>query len=76
MKVAEKYIRKFTCYVFPNKRKVFSHSLGNPTFSNTFPRARHVLMTFELRTLCVSFRCIFLICSRHLSKHLSLCELF
>ena len=23
-------------------------SLGNPTFSNIFPRARHVLMTFEL----------------------------
>ena len=27
-------------------------SLGNPTFSNIFPRARHVLNSFELRTLC------------------------
>ena len=36
-------------------------SLGNPTFSNIFPRARHVLMTFELWTLCARlFRRIFL----------------
>ena len=27
-------------------------SLGNPTFSNIFPHARHVLNTFELWTLC------------------------
>ena len=42
-------------------------SLGNPTFSNMFPRARHA---------CVSFRCIFLIYSCRPSKHPSLCELF
>ena len=27
-------------------------SLKNPTFSNIFPRAKHVLMTFEFWTLC------------------------
>ena len=28
-------------------------SLGNTAFANMFPRARHILMTFELWTLCV-----------------------
>ena len=33
--------------------RIYLVSLGNPTFSNTFLRARAVRMTFELRTLCV-----------------------
>ena len=33
-------------------------SLKNPTFSNIFPRAKHVLMTFEFWTLCGCL-CIF-----------------
>ena len=32
--------------------RIYLVSLGNPTFSNMFPRARHVLKTFELWTLC------------------------
>ena len=54
-------------------------SLGNPTFSNMFPRARHVLMTFELWTLCARlhiFSLYILICSCHLSKNPSQWELF
>ena len=35
-----------------------SLGLGNPIFSNMFPRARHVLVTFELWTLCACL-CIF-----------------
>ena len=31
-------------------------SLGNTTFSNMFPHARHVLMTLELWTLCACLR--------------------
>ena len=40
-------------------------SLRNPTFSNIFPHARHVLMTFELWTLCACF-CIFSLYISHL----------
>ena len=40
-------------------------SLENPTFSNIFPRARHVLMTFELWTLCARL-CIFSLYISHL----------
>ena len=40
-------------------------SLGNPAFSNIFPRARNVLMTFELWTLCVRL-CIFSLYISHL----------
>ena len=40
-------------------------SLGNPTFSNIFPRARHVLITFESWTLYVRL-CIFLLYISHL----------
>ena len=40
-------------------------SLGNPTFSNMFLRARHVLMTFELWTLCARL-CIFSLYISHL----------
>ena len=50
-------------------------SLKNPTFSNIFPRAKHVLMTFEFERyvhVYLSFRCIFLICSCHLSNHPSI----
>ena len=67
-----------TIYTYENLL-VFAHfsingrfclvSLGNPTFSNIFPRARHVLMTFERYVhVYVSIRCIFLICSCHLSN--------
>ena len=54
-------------------------SLGNPTFSNIFSRAKHVRNTFKLWTLCerfVSFRWVLFICSCYLSKHPLLCELF
>ena len=40
-------------------------SLGNSTFSNVFPRAKHVLMTFELWTLCARL-CIFSLYISHL----------
>ena len=32
---------------------IYLVSFGNPTFSNIFPRTRHVLTTFELWTVCV-----------------------
>ena len=53
-------------------------SFGNPTFSNTFPRTRHVLNSWIMNAMCtfVSFRCILFNCSCHPSKHPSLCELF
>ena len=38
-------------------------SLKNPTFSNIFPRAKHVLMTFEFERyvhVYLSFRCIYI----------------
>ena len=46
-----------TIYIYENllviayfliNRRIYLVYLGNPTFSNMFPRARHVLMTFEL----------------------------
>ena len=37
---------------FFKRREDFSRLLKNPTFSNIFPRAKHVVNTFELRTLC------------------------
>ena len=40
-------------------------SLKNPTFSNIFPRAKHVLMTFEFLTLCACL-CIFSLYISHL----------
>ena len=40
-------------------------SLGNSAFSNMFPRAGHVLMTFELWTLCARL-CIFSLHISHL----------
>ena len=40
-------------------------SLGNPTFSNMFPHARHALTTFEWWTLCARL-CIFLLYISHL----------
>ena len=54
-------------------------SLKNPTFSNIFPRAKHVLMPLNFERyvhVYLSFRSIFLICSCHLSNHPSICELF
>ena len=39
--------------------------LKNPTFSNIFPRAKHVLMTFEFWTLCACL-CIFSLYIFHL----------
>ena len=40
-------------------------SLKTPTFSNIFPRAKHVLMTFEFWTLCACL-CIFSLYISHL----------
>ena len=40
-------------------------SLKNPTFSNIFPHAKHVLMTFEFWTLCACL-CIFSLYISHL----------
>ena len=44
------YIWKLVAYFSINRRFCLI-SLGNPTFSNIFPRAKHVIMTFELWTL-------------------------
>ena len=75
------YIWKLTCLcVFLNKREVLSRFFGK---SNIFKYFFHVPHTFlwlfnyeRYVHVCVSFRCIFLICSCHLIKHPSLCELF
>ena len=53
------YIWKLTCH------HIFLVSLGNPTFSNMFPRARHILMILKLWTLCAHL-CIFLLYISHL----------
>ena len=45
------YIYIFVAYFSINGRFCLV-SLKNPTFSNIFPRANHVLMTFEFWTLC------------------------
>ena len=36
---------------FFKRREDFSHLLKNPPFSNIFPRTKHILNTFKLRTL-------------------------
>ena len=46
------YIWKLVFAYFLINRRIYLVSLGNPTFSNIFPCARHVLNTFELWTLC------------------------
>ena len=59
--------------------RIYLVSLGNPSFSNMFPHARYVLITFDLWTLCAClgiFSLYFFIFSCHISKHPSLCELF
>ena len=50
---------------FPINERFCLVSLGNPTFSNIFPRVRHVLMTFGLWTLCARL-CIFSLYISHL----------
>ena len=42
------YENLFVVAYFLINRRSGLVSLGNPTFSNIFPHARHVLMTFEL----------------------------
>ena len=52
------YIWKLNCFcIFLNK---LSRFFGNPTFSNIFPHARYVLMTFELCTFVYLFVVYFL----------------
>ena len=50
------YVNLFVAYFSINGRFCLV-SLKNPTFSNIFPRAKHVLMTFEFWTLCA---CLFI----------------
>ena len=50
---------------FLMSRRIYLVSLGNPTFSNIFPRARHILMTFKLWPLCARL-CIFSLYISHL----------
>ena len=61
--------------IFLKNGRIYLVSLRNPIFSTTFPRVRHVLITWIMKTMCtfIYFRCI---CSCYLSKHPSLCELF
>ena len=47
-------------------------SLKNPTFSNIFPRAKHVLMTFEFWTLCACLSIFSLYISHLLNNHPSI----
>ena len=61
------YLCKLTCpFVFLNKREVLSRfSEKFNIFKYFFPRARHILMTFELWTLCARL-CIFSLYISHL----------
>ena len=56
------YIWKLICYVFLNKREVLSRFFEKILyFLIFFPRAKHVLMTFEFWTLCVCFIYLFVV---------------
>ena len=45
------HMKTYLFVYFSINRRFCLVSLGNPTFSNMFPRSRHVLMTFEFWTL-------------------------
>ncbi len=72
------HMKTFLAYFSINGRFCLV-SLKNPTFSNIFPRAKHVLMTFEFWTLCACLS-IFSLYISHLllssQHHPSICELF
>ena len=74
------YICKLICCVFLNKREVLSRFFEKSNifkyFSTCQTRSDDFLNFERYVNVYVSFRCIFLICSCHLSKHPSICELF
>ena len=77
------YIWKLTCRcVFLNKREVlflflFLWEIQHFQICFHVPDTFLWLLNYERYVhVCASFRCIFLICSCHLSKHPSQCELF
>ena len=75
------YIWKLICRcIFLNKWAVLSRFFGKSQHFQIFFHVPDIflwLLNYERYVyVYVSFRCIFLICSCHLSKHPSLCELF
>ena len=77
--ITKKNIKTYLSLHISLKPGGFFWSLKNPTFSNSIPRAKHILNIFELRTLNAAlylFHYIHFICSCYLDKHPWQCEQF